>query len=31
MTQIDIARASHAKQGVIEYIKENIQIDKLLN
>lgn len=31
MTQIDIARAGHAKQGVIEYIKENIQIDKLLN
>ncbi len=31
MTQIDIAKAGHAKTGVIEYIKENLRIDKLLN
>ena len=31
MTLIDIAKAGHAKPGVIEYIKENIQIDKYLN
>ena len=30
MTLLDIAKAGHAKLGVIEYIKENIQIDKYL-
>lgn len=31
MTSIDIAKAGKAKDGVIAYIKENIQIDKMLN
>ena len=31
MTLIDIAKAGHAKPGIIEYIKENIQLDKYLN
>jgi uncharacterized phage-associated protein len=31
MTCIDIARAGNAKEGIIEYIKENIEIDKMLN
>lgn len=31
MTLLDIARAGKATPGIIEYIKENIQIDKLLN
>ena len=31
ITLLDIAKAGHAKPGVIEYIKENIQIDKYLD
>lgn len=31
MTLIDIAKAGHAKEDVIDYIKENIIIDKMLN
>lgn len=31
MTLIDIAKAGHAKPGIIDYIRENIQIDKYLN
>lgn len=31
MTLIDIAKAGNAKEGVIEYIKENILLDSYLN
>ena len=31
MTWLDIAKAGRATSGVLEYIKENIQIDKYLN
>lgn len=31
MTWLDIAKAGHATPGVLEYIKENVKIDKYLN